>query len=192
MTILFSVDTITAWMRSATMTSWTSTPAWRLLRDTKPVSVWRTRAVILDFTGDTPALLTLRYKHTHVILLLHSKRLCDFLLYFEWSDFVVVFEGSESRLPWYIRSQHWLPVDWHHRRRSWKLHPEGVKAWIKFPRMETPTYWYSFIKKIMLDLFFYRSPSIQTFWSQSQISRIMLCAVKSFTVAFTSKHETAF
>ncbi len=41
--------------------------------------------------------------------------------------FFAVFSGFESRLPRHIRRQHRLPVDRHHRRPSWKLHPQGMR-----------------------------------------------------------------
>lgn len=41
----------------------------------------------------------------------------------------VVFSGSESRVLRHLQRRHWLPVDRHHWRETWKLHPQG--SWPK-------------------------------------------------------------
>lgn len=48
-------DTTTAWTRSVTMTSLTPSLDAKWPRDTRPVSAWRTRAVIQDSGGATHA-----------------------------------------------------------------------------------------------------------------------------------------
>lgn len=81
--------TITAWMHLVTMISWTSTPDGRSLRDTRPVSVWKILAAILDFTADTHAPHTHRYEHTDELKL---KLLHTFLPYLVFR-FLMYFQG---------------------------------------------------------------------------------------------------
>ncbi len=38
----------------------------------------------------------------------------------------VRYAGSEPRVLWYLQCRHRLPVDWHHRCETWKLHPQGL------------------------------------------------------------------
>lgn len=54
--------TSTAWMRSVTMTCWSTPVAARWPRDTRPASAWRTRAARRASGAATPAPLTPRYR----------------------------------------------------------------------------------------------------------------------------------
>lgn len=76
-------------MHLVTTISWTSTPDGKSLRDTRPVSVWKILAAILDFTADTRALHTHRYKHTDELKL---KLLQAFLPYLVFR-FLLYFQG---------------------------------------------------------------------------------------------------
>lgn len=84
----------------------------------------------------------------------------------------VVLSGSEPRVPWHLRCQHRLSVDWHHWCTSRKLHLEGnachinfisavhpqtiIYLWILFLNMEL--YWTvlpaELLKQLLIMIFF--------------------------------------
>lgn len=110
-------------MPSAITTSWMPPQAERWLRVIKPVSVWRTPAVIQVWGEDTPALLTHRFKGKKCHFLIFFSQLSCFISQFR--TFVIFGAGIEPRLLRHLPCQHRLSVDWHYRCFSWRLYSKG-------------------------------------------------------------------